>query len=365
MRDREEEARKAFAWDWSAETWSWSPEQGRWSPAFGRPREPVYLTVSTAALPAAVAYDFWRESVFYYFDAERPPAPVRGFRGRAEALIGEQVEFYCYESDPVAGARPLKQIRADGGDDIDLGFVLAGSRAHEQEGDRALRTGPGMLFLYDSARPSQVAWDRHHGAHLSLRRQAVERALGGRVMPPSLLAAALSASPLAPLLRDQFSLLAAHMGRLPPAGRGFLFEQTANLALFALERLGQNGDTPAAEEDSAGQAGLFAAAQRYIDRNLTHPALGSAAIAQALGCSRATLYRAFRRQGLAVQGFIRDRRLEQFLQALQSAPAQVPIHRLAERCGLYDTPNVGQMFRRRFGMSPSEARALAAVRRRH
>ncbi|PWL16520.1 hypothetical protein DKP76_17195 [Falsochrobactrum shanghaiense] len=60
-----------------------------------------------------------------------------------------------------------------------------------------------------------------------------------------------------------------------------------------------------------------------------------------------------------VQGYIRELRLQQLLRLLQKEQANVPINMLAQRCGFYNTPNVNRVFRNRFGMSPSEARAPA------
>ncbi|MBQ2263635.1 MAG: helix-turn-helix domain-containing protein [Loktanella sp.] len=60
---------------------------------------------------------------------------------------------------------------------------------------------------------------------------------------------------------------------------------------------------------------------------------------------------------VTVAGAIRELRLQRLMRLLQTAPDGLPIVRLAERCGLYDAPNVNQMFRKRFGMSPRDIRA--------
>ena len=61
-----------IAWDWTPAVWAWSPAEG-----VGRPRT-VYLKdacvdVSTDGVEPAETYEYWRETVFYYFAADRQP----------------------------------------------------------------------------------------------------------------------------------------------------------------------------------------------------------------------------------------------------------------------------------------------------
>jgi AraC-like DNA-binding protein len=49
--------------------------------------------------------------------------------------------------------------------------------------------------------------------------------------------------------------------------------------------------------------------------------------------------------------------LQRLYELLQSAAVDHPIAMLAQHCGLIDPANLSQMFRRRFGISPSELRA--------
>src|SRR5690606_41963770 len=89
------------------------------------------------------------------------------------------------------------------------------------------------------------------------------------------------------------------------------------------------------EEGAAGgRRALCLAAQRYIDPNLSRPALDAATLALAIGCSRATLYRAFADHGLTVVGYIREQRLQKFHRLLKTAAKGGPIAVLAEQCRL-------------------------------
>lgn len=102
---------------------------------------------------------------------------------------------------------------------------------------------------------------------------------------------------------------------------------------------------------------LWLAASRLIDLQLAHPGLDAAFIAARLGCSRATLYRAFADRDLAVAGYIREQRLQRVWCLLHSLPASVPIAEVARRCGFLDSTSFSRLFRRRFGVRARDVRA--------
>ncbi|PWJ82311.1 AraC family transcriptional regulator [Pseudaminobacter salicylatoxidans] len=345
-------------YDWTPDVWSWEPDNERWSPAHGPAPFPTFLEVSTDGVSAHEAYDFWREAVFYNFDADRPSQEQHSsFCGLGRVVLTREAEFYSYRSDAVSGGREKTHIEADGRTDVELGVVLSGHRRYRLDDDSSGQAGPGAFFVFDEARPCRVAWDAHSGMHLSLRREAVEAALGCPMPSSGSIADALGRSRLAPVLKSQFALISKHMDRLDPGMRGFLLHQTAELALYAIGRLGLAKSVGERE-----RAALFAAAQRIIETHYGNPAFGVAMLVQALGCSRATLYRAFADHGMTVVDAIRNIRLTHARRMLEVTDNHVLIANVALRCGFEDPPNFNRAFRRRFGMSPSEARHRARDR---
>lgn len=334
--------------NWTPDVWEWTPDRGRWSPEYGRPSECVFLALSTEAVPPREAYDYWRETVFYGFQADPPGADQRrAFQAEVAGLIAPRGDLYWYRSDPVSGHRDRKQCRRDDHPQVDLGLVLAGERGHQQEGDRALRAGPGELIFYDPAQPSRVDWGAHRGLHLSLDREAARRALGGVVPPPSELVRGLRRSPLYPFLEAQLRLMAAHGAHLEEPHRTLVFDQLLDLALGTLSAIGAR---------PAHRPSLLFAARQLIHRELAHPDLDVTTLARRLGCSRATLYRAFADQDLSVGGYLREARLRRVRRLLRRAPAHWTIAEIAARCGFVDSASFSRLFRRRFGFSPREAR---------
>ncbi|KAF0808292.1 AraC family transcriptional regulator [Alcanivorax xiamenensis] len=339
----------AAQWDWTPDIWEWTPEHGRWSPRYGQPRDCVFLTLSTDALRPRDAYDYWRETVFYGFEADVPDnTQRRGFLARSAALIAPRGNLYWYTSDPVSGYRARRHCLADDEERLDLGLVLAGERHHQQTGDRPLRAGPGELFAYDSARPSQVAWNAHSGLHLSLDRQAVRQALGSDLPAPSKLIPALQHHPLFPFLRDQLQLMAKHGAKLNRSQQALVLDHIIELTFSALNAIGG-----APEQNPPS---LLFAARQFIHRHLADPNLDTEQLARQLGCSRATLYRAFAEHDLTVAGYLREARLRRVHRLLARAPDQWSIADIAARCGFLDSASFSRLFRQRFGVRPRDLR---------
>jgi len=343
---------QGITWDWTPAVWSWSPADGRWRPEHGAPGDCVYLEVSTEGIDPKDSYDFWRETVFYNFSADRQRLEgASGFKARASALIAPRGEVYVYESDAISGNRTSKQARTDGHDGLDLGLVLSGERLHrEREGESV--AGSQDLFFYDATRSSRVHWGPHRGVHISLRRDEVRAALGCDVPPATHVTKAFATTRLSRFLKVQLDLFARQIRRLSDKERVVLLDHTIDLALSVLREA-----ACAQSFRSQPQRGdLLAAALTFIARRLDDPDLDAVSISQELGCSRATLYRAFADRGLSVYHYIREARLQRAMAHLQGARRNVSIARLAQDVGYRDASNFGRAFRQRFGVSPSTVR---------
>lgn len=323
--------------------------------AQGRPRDHVFQTVSSEVAPPAERYDYWMGSIVRNLQVDRPDEEqARDFRASATSLASLTGEMHVVEADGFAGARTAGHIRADQSDETALLYVAEGRLIGQYEGDSEIVAGAGDFFLIDSARPSRLAFGaRHSLIQLDLSRSLLESVFAGRLPPPSAMTDALAASGLAPLLRShlmQFPMAAAGMNAVEQLT---MLDASEAFAITMIE--GAFASRSALHETR--NAGLYVAAERYIRAHLAKRDLDPAGIAAAIGCSRATLYRLFQGHGLTVSGHIRELRLQRLMRLLRNIPDGPPIAVLAQRSGLHDIPNVSQMFRGRFGMSPREARA--------
>lgn len=347
-------SRAVVDWDWTEDTWNWSPLNGAWRPEFGRPASCVALDVSTATLDARHAYDFWRELVFYGFSADRRPAEAGEFSAEARALISPRAEFASFRSKGLSGGRTRAGYHGDGNADLTLGFTLAGNRRHSFGEERHLAR-PGELYLYDASSPSKVEWDDHEGFYLVLRHADVAAVMGQMHMPVEELLPRLNASALLPFLRDQMFMLSKDRGALSANQREAVLNASLDMALAMLGSLAPAGESAA---NGGHRRGLMAAAERYIGANIANPRLDADAIARAVGCSRATLYRAFADQGKSVAGQIRALRMIRARRLLEQSAPHVAIAGIIAACGLDDPHHFSRMFRRQFGVAPKDIKGI-------
>ena len=108
-------------------------------------------------------------------------------------------------------------------------------------------------------------------------------------------------------------------------------------------------------QDAVFQQGLLPAMKRFLDSRLADPGLGIDQLVQAFRCSRSTVFRLFREHG-GLQSYVRDQRLARCFGELtqrESAPAR--IRQVAMRWGFKDSHHFSRLFKKQFGITPSEA----------
>ncbi len=111
------------------------------------------------------------------------------------------------------------------------------------------------------------------------------------------------------------------------------------------------------------QGGAFLALRHYIDDHLGDHDLGADRLCARFRMSRATLFRLFRDHG-GVRTYIQQRRLMACFRALGSPQhADRRIYDIALDFGFTNPSHLSTLFRRHFGMSPSEVREAASYRR--
>jgi AraC-like DNA-binding protein len=103
-----------------------------------------------------------------------------------------------------------------------------------------------------------------------------------------------------------------------------------------------------------------AGARAFISAHLADTGLTPSLVAASQGISTRYLHKLFEAEGQSVAAFIRDRRLEQCRRDLAD-PEQ--IHRtvmdIAFQWGFNDAAHFSRIFKRRFGVSPTEYRTAA------
>ena len=110
--------------------------------------------------------------------------------------------------------------------------------------------------------------------------------------------------------------------------------------------------------------GLLQRIKDHIDQHLREPDLGPERIAKAHFISTRYVHKLFQPEGTTVSAWIRSRRLEGARRDLADPEyAGLTISALAARWGFSDPARFSRAFRAVYGCSPTEARAVATMRR--
>jgi len=318
----------------------------------GRPQKQIFQIAGTGLIEPGSRYEYWVETQIRHITMDRPNAQQhRDFHAKVTSLANAAMEIHYSESDAFSATRTLRDVKKDPSDELALLLVLEGSLHVELGNRQALSAGPGDLYLYDSQHPQRLHLSRNRIIQFDLCRHRLSAACGGHSPRPAITSDALRHSGLTPMLRLQLSQFPLAYRNMTQQEQAVMHAATESLALSVISAAVQSDRNA----EMAAQR-LARAARRYIHVNLDKPDLNAADLAHHLGCSRATLYRAFHEMGTPIAAYIREQRLQRLRQLLIQPHEHRPITVLAPLCGLYDAPNVGQLFRKRFGIPPSRIR---------
>lgn len=119
------------------------------------------------------------------------------------------------------------------------------------------------------------------------------------------------------------------------------------------------GDHSGAHRPSALTTSYLLVAKQYIQDHLSDPLLNCEQVAGAAGISSRHLARLFNLEQLSLSQFIQERRLERAQQLLMSARGQrLDISEIAYSHGFSSQSHFARAFKKRYGTTPSDARAL-------
>lgn len=114
------------------------------------------------------------------------------------------------------------------------------------------------------------------------------------------------------------------------------------------------------EQHAPAAGGLLQMAFNYLQAHYHRADLRVDDVALATGCSRSALCRLFASHSLTVAGYLRELRLTRCRQALAHASTRSNIEQTAFRHGFADLHAFSRLFKRRFGITPGQARGARA-----
>jgi AraC-like DNA-binding protein len=213
----------------------------------------------------------------------------------------------------------------------------------------------GDLYLVDYARPSEVRRSSHCTVGLTMSRRLAREVLRADIEPRA--GMKFPSGGLALVLRRHLQATFDEADSMSLAERAAAAKAAKDMALALLQA--SHGGVPDPERFAHG---FYCAALGLIDRECGDPDLTPERIALALGCSRASLYRAFAKQAESVAAAIWQARLERARRMLSSSEGiGLLISEVAALSGFRDMPTFTRMFKRRHGMTPRDAREASRL----
>ena len=235
------------------------------------------------------------------------------------------------------------EIRRSGLDSVAVVLDLAGMKG-DADG-RDISGAPGSIQLRNLARPSAFKAEAVDVIVLAMPR---DRA------PPWLVDKTLHGLSMDRTLKLS-RLLRGHLMALVEAAPGLSVEvgvSSAEAALIMAEMAFKNTGQLNATQSEAAYGRLRASAVALIDLTLCDPELKIERLAQALGASRATLFRAFASSG-GINLYIKHRRLERAREALRLRSGRHPsVAEIAHAHGFTSESHFSRSFLDHFGQRP-------------
>jgi len=293
------------------------------------------------------SFDFWREKATPLVNAYRPPsaAPFSASRAMAAVRLGHFVDT---RSDALGIEQTAKQIRQQDSDIIAISMVVSGD-CYQRQGDTSVQVGPGGIAIVDMSSPYAIG---SSNAYRELRVHLPRDIFTAQIGRIETLAGRNYAAggALHGLFASYFRDFADVLPTLSAtdADRGFE-------GLLFLLQSAVAGRAPFAK-NQVEPAALRSLAELFIGRHLHDPDLDPNRIAAALSISRTRLYEVFAGTN-GVAATILAARLDA-AQRMLVLPVGATIGVVLLDCGFRDAPTFNRAFRRRFGMTPSELRAM-------
>jgi len=277
----------------------------------------------------------------------RTPDDFRGAVTRRQ--IGELMLVDCAAS-PFLGHRGRAVMAPESRQEDILGFQLVCKGVETvREGARVLAVTAGDVVIWDGHTPTDVEIvEPFHKRTLLFPRARVlsvcPRLAELRALPP------LHDNGPARLLVRYMNALAVE-----PALEGAAGVAAANAALELL-RAAIEPCVPTGR--AATREAMRAEIRRYVKTHLQDPELGPASIARAYAISVRALHALFEDVDASVAGLVRSERLARCLEDLQR-PNGGSVTDIAFRWGFCDAAHFSRVFKRAFGVTPSEVRHRA------
>jgi AraC-like DNA-binding protein len=306
---------------------------------------------STAEVVPPQRARYWRDLVGEtYFPLEVTiPRPDR-FGGRIAIDKVGAVSISRHQSSGLAYRRDVRHLRREREEQFLITVPEQGEVAFSQSGQE-VRCGAGGFILQRSHEPYEFS-HREDSALWVVK--VPSDILRSRLRAPDRFCARRfdAQEGAGALFVDFLRLLPHRLPQLGEEGRAAVGNHVLDLLVLAL----QDDERVLGSSETTVRAAHLQRIESFIRRNLHNPDLSPQVIADGCGISVRYLHQLFQDTGTTVIGWIREQRLLSCHAMLTGGAARRTIADIAYSWGFSDQAQFSRAYRRRFGMSPREAR---------
>lgn len=311
--------------------------------------------IDFCALPVQERRDAWFAAMLPFWEIAPNDRVQQGdWTGSLQLAVAGESIISTATAPGLTFARDWPHIRSGGLEQILVQFYETGG-FRGVCGSRDVTLRPGDIGFLDLAQPFRTEEEASTSVTLAIPREKLVVLMQGESLHGWVIGRAAAS---ARLIGSHLTALAGVMDCLSPAEATAAIDATVALIAGAWRLL--RAGPPVVRH--AAYATLRRMICDHIDGHLQEPELNPAQLCQRFRVSRATLYRMFEIDG-GVAAYVQERRLRRcfdILSAVRPLPArQGRIVDLAFAYGFSSEAHFSRAFRRRFGMTPGEARALS------
>jgi len=296
-----------------------------------------YMELDVAALPREQQFAAWASAMPAY--TVTTARPERGFEAKVRVWLVPPVAITVSHIGPARWQRTAEAAIRDGLDSLTFQLVLSG-RTRGMAGGTPFQAGGGDVTVQDAALAIESVTTRMSCVTVTMPRAFLDEAAPGLDVHGAVLRGGLGA------------LLASFLRALPDALDGAEAADAAAIPRLLRELL--VASLPAHPGAVQQVRPLRDRVRRYVAANLHRP-LTVDVLRDAVGGSRAALYRAFEERG-GVMAFVLEQRLLRARRLLADPVAPRSVAETAAATGFRDSSELGRAYRRRFGTTPGSAR---------
>jgi AraC family transcriptional activator of tynA and feaB len=304
------------------------------------------VTMTTDAVPIVDRGDSWRDVVCSMIhNVEVTKTSSADFAAAISVRRHNGISCASFWSKPHELRCGREQLAHSGSAGYLLSWQIEGEALIEQ-GNTSLRQKPGSVTVLDGRRPMHISFPcdvRRIVAKMPAR--AIEERL------PHLLASHLFAfepqGPFASMLFTYLTELSRESSSLLPSDMELLVENVTNLLMITSSQ----EDLGSCDSKELRRQALV----RYLQQEACDPDISLESVACHLNMSRRLVQQILQEMDTNFTSFITEERLQSTAKKLARAP-ELSISHVAYGSGFNDVSHFNHLFKRRFGMPPSNYR---------